>query len=108
MSSQALAAALDATLYGDLALCLIHLADSADETGVVVPHLPILAQRLNVDEDVLRRLLDTLTEDGILSPVHEHAFDFVARTEGFRINLDALTNQDVPESPIAGQLRRSE
>jgi hypothetical protein len=105
MSLEAVAAALRADLRPVAAVVLIHLADNANEHHVVVPYLPDLAKVAHLEVDELRGILDELVADGILSPSADHPHDFVARTEGFLIHLDAIERVDVLESTWSRELR---
>lgn len=106
MSLEALAVALAANMSPEQSLVLIHLADGASDKHVTVPHLPLLAKKIGVDQNHLRTLLDELVEDGIITPVREHPFDFFAQTEGFRLNLDDISTVDHIESPWSAELRK--
>ncbi len=105
MSLEALAVALTADLQAEASLTLIHLADGTSDRGVTVPYLPLLATKVGVDVDRLRLILDELVADGLISAVPEHPFDFIANTEGFRINLAAVPTVKHVESPWSQELR---
>ena len=106
MSLEALAVALYADLGAEASLTLIHLADGANDCGVTVPYLPLLAKKVKVDADQLRALLDELVEDGLISAVSEHPFDFLSNTEGFKLNLDQVPAVEHEESPWSKQLAK--
>lgn len=106
MSLEALAVALAANLQPEASLVLIHLADGASDKHVTVPHLPLLAKKVGVEQDHLRTLLDELVADGIITPVREHPFDFLAQTEGFMLNLEDISTVEHIESPWSAELRK--
>ncbi len=106
MSLEALAVALIANLPPESSLVLIHLADGASDKHITVPHLPLLARKVGIDDDHLRTVLDELVADGIITPVREHPFDFLAQTEGFRLNLDDISTVEHIESPWSAELRK--
>ncbi len=108
MSLEALARALTADLSPECSLVLIHLADGASDKHVTVPFLPSLARKSGVDEDHLREILDELVARGILEPVCEHPFDFIEKTEGFKLQLDAIEQVEHLESPWSAELRLPE
>ena len=105
MSLEALAVALSANLSRESSLVLIHLADGASDKHVTVPFLPLLARKARMDKDDLRAVLDELVADRIITPVREHPFDFLAQTEGFRLNLDGISTVEHIESPWSKELR---
>ncbi len=107
MSLEALAVALAANLTPESSLVLIHLADGASDKHATVPFLPLLARKVGIDEDQLRTVLDELVADGIITPVREHPFDFLAQTEGFRLNLDEIDTVEHVESPWSAELRKA-
>ncbi len=106
MSLEALAVALAANLAPESSLVLIHLADGASDKHVTVPYLPLLAKKVGVDDDQLRTILGELVAAGIITPVREHPFDFLAQTEGFRLNLEEITIVEHQESPWSKDLRK--
>ena len=105
MSLEALAVALAANMAPEASLVLIHLADGASDKHVTVPFLPLLARKVGIDDDQLRTILDELVADGIITPVRKHPFDFLAQTEGFRLNLEEISIIEHIESPWSTMLR---
>ena len=105
MSLEALAVALYADLSAEASLTLIHLADGANDRDITVPYLPLLAKKVKVDADKLRTLLDELVEDGLISAVADHPFDFLANTEGFKLHLEQVPAVVHEESPWSKDLR---
>lgn len=105
MSLETLAVALAANMAPVASLVLIHLADGASDKHVAVPFLPLLARKVGIDEDELRTVLDELLATGVITPVREHPFDFVAQTEGFRLNLAEISIVEHMESPWSTMLR---
>lgn len=99
MSLEAVAVALGADLGAEASLTLIHLADGANDHGITVPYLPLLAKKVKVDADALRVILDELAADGLISPVREHPFDFLESTEGFQLHLEQVPAVEHEESP---------
>lgn len=106
MSLEALAVALAANLTTESSRVLIQLADGASDKHITVPFLPLLARKCGLDEDRLRAVLNELVATGIITPVREHPFDFLAQTEGFRLNLDDIDTVEHIESPWSAELRK--
>lgn len=105
MSLTALAVALTANRRPASKLVLIHLADAANEHHVSVPHLPMLARQVGVEEMVLRCLLNELVADKIIESVADHPVDFLAHTEGFLLHLDRVPVLEHAESPWSADLK---
>lgn len=75
-------------LAPDTKFVLLALADQADDTGYCCPSHELLAQRVEIGEQALRRHLKTLQEAGLLTATEPSSTDG-RRANAYRLHIGA-------------------